>query len=103
MTNNCEYFTTTKINDLNLDVVDLDNGMMMMKIIKKNAALEDQMQKTKELEERRHRADEERKKLEMERVAAELEQKRAMERAAMEKEEKERMVRKEEIILNYYI
>ena len=55
-------------------------------------ALEDQMRLTKDLEERRHRADEERKKLEMERVAAELEQKRAMERANIEKEERERMV-----------
>lgn len=50
------------------------------------------MRLTKELEERRHRADEERKKLEMERVAAELEQKRALEKAHLEKEEKERMV-----------
>lgn len=50
------------------------------------------MRLTKELEERRHKAEEERKKLEMERVAAELEQKRAMDRANLEKEEKERMV-----------
>lgn len=97
MTNNCEYFTNTTTTKLN-DDFDLDNGMITK--IKKNAALEDQMQKTKELEERRHRADEERKKLEMERVAAELEQKRAMERAAMEKEEKERMVKK--LLLYFY-
>lgn len=50
------------------------------------------MLKTRELEERRHRAEEERKKLEMERIAAELEQKRAMEKVNIEKEEKERMV-----------
>ena len=57
-----------------------------------NAALEEQIRLTKEIEDRRHKADEERKKLEMERLAAELEQKRAMERANLEKEEKERMV-----------
>lgn len=59
--------------------------------IKARDALEDQIRMTKELEERRYRADEERKKLEMERVAAEMEQKRALERANLEKEEKERM------------
>lgn len=59
--------------------------------IKARDALEDQIRLTKDLEERRHKADEERKKLEMERVAAELEQKRALERANLEKEEKERM------------
>jgi hypothetical protein len=47
---------------------------------------------TKELEERRQKADEERKRLEIERIGAEEEQKRAMERANIEKEEKERMV-----------
>jgi hypothetical protein len=47
---------------------------------------------TKELEERRHKADEERKRLELERIAAEKEQKKALERVHIEKEEKERMV-----------
>ena len=57
-----------------------------------NTALEDQQRITRDLEERRYRAEEERKRLELERVAAEQEQRRALERANMEKEEKQRMV-----------
>ena len=57
-----------------------------------NTALEDQQRITRELEERRFRAEEERKRLELERIAAEQEQRRALERANMEKEEKQRMV-----------
>jgi hypothetical protein len=56
------------------------------------SALEAQQQLTRELEERRQRAEEERKRLELERMAAEEEQRRAMERAHIEKEERERMV-----------
>ena len=47
---------------------------------------------TKDLEERRHRAEEDRKRLEQERIAAEEEQRRALERANYEKEAKEKMV-----------
>jgi hypothetical protein len=57
-----------------------------------STALEEQMRLTRELEERRFRAEEERKRLEQERIAAEQEQRRALERANLEKEEKERMV-----------
>jgi len=56
------------------------------------SALEAQQQLTRELEERRQRAEEERKRLELERMAAEEEQRRAMERAHIEKEERERML-----------
>jgi len=54
-------------------------------------ALEEQTRLTRDLEERRYKAEEERKKLELERIEAEKEQKRALERANMEKEEKQRM------------
>ena len=56
-------------------------------------ALEDQQRLTKDLEERRHRAEEDRKRLEHERHAAEEEQRRALERANIEKEAKEKMVK----------
>ena len=56
-------------------------------------ALEEQTKLTKDLEERRHKAEKERKRLEQERIIAEQEQKRAMERPNIEKEEKQRMVR----------
>lgn len=55
-------------------------------------ALEEQTKLTRELEERRQAADDERKRLEAERRAAEDEQKRAMERAQIEIEEKQKMV-----------
>lgn len=55
-------------------------------------ALEEQTKLTRELEERRQAADDERKKLEAERRAAEDEQKRAMERAQIEIEEKQKMM-----------
>lgn len=58
---------------------------------KAREALEDQQRLTKDLEERRHRAEEERKRLELERHAAEEEQRRALERANIEKEAKEKM------------
>lgn len=55
-------------------------------------ALEEQTKLTRELEERRQIAEDERKKLEAERRAAEEEQKRAMERAQIEIEEKQKMM-----------
>lgn len=55
-------------------------------------ALEEQTKLTRELEERRQAADDERKRLEAERRAAEDEQKRAMERAQIEIEEKQKMM-----------
>lgn len=55
-------------------------------------ALEEQTKLTKDLEDRRHTAEEERKKLEQERILAEEEQKRALERAHIEIEEKQKMV-----------
>ncbi len=57
-----------------------------------NKALEEQTKLTRELEERRQVAEEERKKLELERITAEEEQKRALERAQIEIEEKQKMV-----------
>lgn len=64
---------TSEINNCDLNVI----------------ALEEQMQMTKELEERRSRAEEERKRLEKERIEAE---KRASEIADLAKDEKDRMV-----------
>jgi len=55
-------------------------------------ALEEQTKLTKDLEDRRHTAEEERKKLEQERILAEEEQKRALERAHIEIEEKQKMM-----------
>jgi radixin len=59
---------------------------------KARGALEVQQQLTRDLEDRRQRAEEDRKRLEIERLQAEEEQRRALERANLEKEEKERMV-----------
>jgi len=60
--------------------------------------LEEQTKLTRELEERRQVAEEERKKLELERITAEEEQKRALERAQIEIEEKQKMVTIEMIL-----
>ena len=72
-----------------------------MDISSAKTALEKQQNLTRELEDRRQRADEERRRLEIERIAAEEEQRRAMERANIEKEERERMVCL--ILKNYFI
>lgn len=55
-------------------------------------ALEEQSKLTKDLEDRRATAEEERKRLEQERITAEEEQKRALERAQIEIEEKQKMM-----------